>query len=285
MANVATLTKEIKTLRSNLDNDAIPAEFKDNMKNQLEKLEKELAETVGEAAKPAIDKIVKKAVEKTANKKLKFTLRKDESNVLAGFISMPSARKEYDVVVFVKPDQLRPLQFDNAQKALEKVTELVQLTYKNRKDWGVEFTDEILSVLEKLQIYDGDEKKNVSVKWTVQNEWADLTDEWEEDKHRSTKKLTPAVKNKAGMTDAECEELIQKEKERLAKRKKAEKRREAKPEPAKQRERVDKVTDVVENSIKERIASGKPVKKAEVEALIRQYEEAITDLKKILKTL
>jgi len=102
------------------------------------------------------------------------------------------------------------------------------------------------------------------------------------------KKATPSkpeIKNKAGMTDEECEELIKKEKERLAKRKKAEKKREAKPEPAKQRERVDKVTDVVENSIKERIASGKPVKKAEVENLIRQYEEAIADLKKLLKTL
>ena len=285
MANINTLEKEIKTLRANLENDAIPAEFKGSMKTQLEKLEKELAETVGKAAKPAIEKIAKKAADQTAPKHLKFTLRKDKSNVLAGFISMPTARKEYDVLVFVRPFQLRPLEFDSAQKALEKVTNLVQLTYKNRKDWGVEFTDEILSVLEKLQIYDGEEKKNVSVKWTVQNEWADLNDEWEEDKHRSSKKPTPAVQNKAGMTDAECEELIKKQKEALKKRKARDKKQENKSEPQKQRERIEKVTATVEKSIKERIKSGKPVTKKEVESLIDMYEKEIADLKKLLKTL
>ena len=97
----------------------------------------------------------------------------------------------------------------------------------------------------------------------------------------------PAEKKaeKTSLVDWDCDELIEKEKAKLKKRKAAQKKRSSKSEPTKQRERVEKVTATVEKSIKERIKSGKSVSKKEVLSLIEMYEREIADLKKLLKTL
>jgi hypothetical protein len=98
------------------------------------------------------------------------------------------------------------------------------------------------------------------------------------------KKESPKSEKKK-IVDWDCDDLIEKEKAKLKKRKAAQKKRSSKSEPAKQRERVEKVTTTVEKSIKERIKSGKSVSKKEVMSLIEMYESEINDLKKLLKTL
>jgi hypothetical protein len=274
MANVATLEKEIKTLRSNLENDAIPAEFKDNMKKQLEKLEIELAETIGKAAKPAVEKIVDKAEQITRP----YTLHHGGSNdALSAWF--PNDIEVKGIIEFQnlnsRANKISYFSFKNWDEAKQMVVKMVNDVYKEQDRWGKKTTEMVLDNLKSLVFFENKVNTKRSMYDTVMETWSELTD----------MRKTKPVKKQISELDYDCDDLIEKEKQRLAKRKKAEKKREAKPEPAKQRERVDKVTDVVENSIKERIASGKPVKKAEVEALIRQYEEAITDLKKILKTL
>lgn len=246
MANIATLEKEITTLRANIDNDAIPAEFKGSMKTQLEKLEKELAETVGKAAKPAIEKIAKKAADMTKN------------------LSMDDPIKPWYAKKFPTDDMVDDI--------FEKVT----------------FNDvynDLPNVYEITGAGDSLVRERIfnEIAKRTKQKYAVIYEKWLNDDETEPVPVKPV--NKAGMTDAECEELIKKQKEALKKRKARDKKQENKSEPQKQRERIEKAASTVEKSIKERIKSGKPVTKKEVESLIDMYEKEITDLKKLLKTL
>ena len=92
-------------------------------------------------------------------------------------------------------------------------------------------------------------------------------------------------KNTAGMTEEECRELIAKEKAKSKKAKVAAAKRAKKPEAKKNVERIEKATEVVEKSIKERKETGKQPSIAEIKALIKEHEDAIKMLKKQLKSL
>lgn len=85
--------------------------------------------------------------------------------------------------------------------------------------------------------------------------------------------------------DYDCDDLIQKEKERLAKRKKSDAKREKKPESVQQKERVERVNETVVKSIEERVEKGEKVSKSEIESLISSLEKQINVLKQILKSI
>jgi hypothetical protein len=85
--------------------------------------------------------------------------------------------------------------------------------------------------------------------------------------------------------DYDCDSLIEKEKERLAKRKKAAEKREKKPESVQQKERVERVNETVVKSIEERVEKGEKVSKTEIETLIDSLQKQINVLKQILKSI
>ena len=130
-----------------------------------------------------------------------------------------------------------------------------------------------------------DEKQNTWIytfKWE-EKKGVDLIDDAAYTALTAVKDTT--TKNKAGMTAAECQELIDKEKVALKKRKISAKKAAAKPESKKNVERISKATDVVEKSIKERKSAGKKPTIAELKALIKEHEEAIKMLKNQLRGL
>ena len=94
-----------------------------------------------------------------------------------------------------------------------------------------------------------------------------------------------AKEAKSSKVDYDCDELIEKEKAKAKKAKASAAKRAKKPESKKNVERVEKATEVVEKSIKERKSTGKQVTAEEIKKLIKEHEEAIKMLKKQLESL
>lgn len=220
----AQIEKELKELRDGLE--YVPAEHKASVEKTIKDLEKQLAEKVGAAAKPAIDKIAKKAYTKF---------------------------KKNDIVV-------------HTGEALKDDPKLS----------GVEF--EVYGQPTTLTGDNGEDILAYDLKRISDGKLGFLSAEY-------VLKKASTSSDKKEIVDWDCDDLIEKEKAKLKKRKTAAKKRDKKTEKTKNNERVDKVVEIVEDGIKDRISKGKPVTKAEVEGLIRRYEEAIADLNKILKTL
>lgn len=306
MANKIALENDIKTLRANLNNEAIPAEFKGSMKKQLEELEKKLAETVGKAAKPAIDKMAEKAA---TFKPKKYTIS-ELREMIFGKYKYPNGRsmnslnlskyndgkKEpyYDELTEMSTPKLENM-LKSSLKDLFKSLLLEEAGKKYPFNKDNPYTHDIYQVnlkngqTFKLVYYYGKPAWTGNVVYQLGLKIEDLEDSKEETEPVKKPAVDKTADQKSKSTtksvDYDCDDLIAKEKEKLAKRKAREKKQANKSEPQKQRERVEKVTATVEKSIKERIKSGKPVTKKEVESLIDMYEKEIADLKKLLKTL
>lgn len=279
-----TLEREIKTIKANLNNDAIPDFAKEPLKKKLAELELKLAESVGKAAKPAIDRMAEKAAKQvqksTSQMKPKgsraeeISRSSNETEVVK--LLFDSAKQEYIVAVENKRTgdiDAKPVVGDMIKVATTYISRL-----KARMDVKEISTGTFTVWLadqggEKIynNVREFATKKQIAFP-TFSNSGAE-------------KKTEKRPSEKKELVDWDCDELIEKEKAKLKKRKAAQKKRSNKSEPTKQRERVEKVTATVEKSIKERIKTGKSVSKKEVLSLIEMYEREIADLKKLLNTL
>lgn len=97
--------------------------------------------------------------------------------------------------------------------------------------------------------------------------------------------VTTKVKKEVDGEEFDCDELIQEKIESKRKAKKAREERSKKRESVKNVERIEKASDLIEESIEIRLEKGKTLSKAEVEKLIKETEDLLKKLKQIFKTL
>jgi hypothetical protein len=99
------------------------------------------------------------------------------------------------------------------------------------------------------------------------------------------KKTNTMKKNTVTINDQEldCDDLAEREREQLAKRRKSSKKQAKKRESTKNVQRVTKTVDLVRESISDRIEKGEDIGKREIEGLIKRVEGAITELKELRK--
>lgn len=250
-----TLEREIKTIKANLNNDAIPDFAKEPLKKKLAELEEKLSTAGAKEVAAKIDKEKRSPKFKkddwlSVDTKSQYFTKNKDFHIVNGGVVLQSRWSNDTSEGATYIYEIQPYG-DNSGKATEPVW-IFEKLLKKRSPLKVGETS--------------GKKKSPTFK-------------------ELTEKQAQKQSEKSKIVDWDCDELIEKEKAKLKKRKSAQKKRSNKSEPTKQRERVEKVTATVEKSIKERIKSGKSVSKKEVTSLIEMYEREITDLKKLLKTL
>jgi len=87
---------------------------------------------------------------------------------------------------------------------------------------------------------------------------------------------------KIGDKEYDCDDLAEREREKLAKRRKSSKKTAKKRESTKNVDRIEKATDIVEENIEERMDKGE-VKVKEVKTIITRLESTIDQLKQLRK--
>lgn len=86
-----------------------------------------------------------------------------------------------------------------------------------------------------------------------------------------------------GDKEYDCNDLADREREKLKKRKLTAKKASKKRESTKNVQRIAKATDLVEESIQDRIDQGKDVGAKEVEGMIKRLEKTVSNLKELRK--
>ena len=86
-----------------------------------------------------------------------------------------------------------------------------------------------------------------------------------------------------GDKEYDCNDLADREREKLKKRKLTAKKASKKRESTKYVQRISKATDLVEESIQDRIDQGKDVGAKEVEGMIKRLEKTVSNLKELRK--
>jgi len=148
---------------------------------------------------------------------------------------------------------------------VEKAGEVVEKSIKERMDAG-----------EKVEIKELEKLKD---------EYVQAVKELNKLLKISQRSFSGGGKVTKGGVDYDCDELIAAAKARLAKTKKATKKREAKPEPKQQKERVEKSVEVTEENIWERVKKKERVTTGELFRLISAYEKIIAKIDNLIKKL
>lgn len=86
-----------------------------------------------------------------------------------------------------------------------------------------------------------------------------------------------------GGKEYDCDDLAEREREKLKKRRTYQKKYSKKRESTKNVDRIEEATDVVEESIENRIKKGDKVPESEVKGLIKRLENTIKDLRELRK--
>lgn len=265
------LENELKEMKSSIDSTATPEAMKNIFRQTIKTIEAKLSSSQG--YNDRLDETLSKDG-KESTKKQSLKSRRDESKGMEKSKGKRAYSSDPKMDKSTKPlSSGNPLSKDNELPKFY-IGSLVTAPVTKGKT-------------AKLILLDFDKKADT---WIYTIEWKDnkgKTLTYESGYQALTLVESPAKKKKnaAGMTAEECRELIEKEKAKSKKAKTAAAKRAKKPEAKKNIERIEKATEVVEKSIKDRKDSGKMPTIAELKALIKEHLEAIKMLEKQLKSL
>lgn len=285
------IEKEIADLQGAINSPATPEAQKVVMRNILAKLQSQIKTT----AKTEPKKAKYQSFGEMLNKTSKTMLGNDNGKDVEKFYSKPkkattpkAIEVDWEFIEKYTPDYSSNYDVtasDDLSKFIDG--EMDDEDYQNNivSEFG-EITEKEAEAL----LIEVDEKlmKNAIAEYEEQTGKKYAKSDWTKEKKEYDKVAYPKAKKSASsLDDYDCDELIEKEKEKVKKRKANALKKASEPkktEATKNKERIEKVTEVIETNIEKRIEKGQ-VSKSELQKLIAETEALLTKLKKAFNAL